>query len=376
MVSFTPLSRLTVNHQLIGGYRWLKYVPNGLLKTAQAADWKMQAWMIGKPPTIAYAGIGYTADSKQPLGRGSSPPNIHGVYLNANTAGRPSVGSFSSEYDDLRDFDGRFESRSTLGVGKLNSPPETKIKRKMSRGFLNRFKGSSSSRPPSPTEDKPPNTKKLKALRSMGSLKSRSPSLKKQDTPSPQLRNAFKFENEAGIEDWSQSVRSFDSSSSLHGESQYSTTGHRTNGRRSISFTATRPPMSLPSSPAPSSHTATFSSNARNETSYQAALGNALIAASHAESANGTHNDLLQILNHENHPWGFSYSSYPHHVKVWYGDKDEKIAENAVRWMEKNMGEEKCHVTVVKGCDHGMMYKSKVVVEVLEQISSYWSPCK
>ena len=44
---------------LIGGYRWLRYVPNGLLKTAQAAEWKIQAWMIGKPPKITYEGIGY-----------------------------------------------------------------------------------------------------------------------------------------------------------------------------------------------------------------------------------------------------------------------------------------------------------------------------
>jgi hypothetical protein len=105
---------------------------------------------------------------------------------------------------------------------------------------------------------------------------------------------------------------------------------------------------------------------------YQAALGNALIAASHAESAKGTHSDLLQILNHENHPWGFSYSAYPHKVKIWYGDRDERIAENAVRWMERNMGEDGCSVQVVKGADHGLMYRSSVVVEVLEHILSFW----
>jgi len=102
--------------------------------------------------------------------------------------------------------------------------------------------------------------------------------------------------------------------------------------------------------------------------SYQAGLGNALIAASHAESAKGTHSDFLQILNHDNRPWGFQYSSYPHKVRVWYGDKDEKIAENAVRWMERNMGEDRCQVKVVKGADHALMYKSAVVIEVLERI--------
>ena len=87
----------------------------------------------------------------------------------------------------------------------------------------------------------------------------------------------------------------------------------------------------------PASPTISTQSTTSIGDSYQAALGAALIAASHAESAKGTHNDLLQILNHDNHPWGFSYTSYPHMVKVWYGDKDEKIAENAVRWMEKTI---------------------------------------
>jgi hypothetical protein len=109
-----------------------------------------------------------------------------------------------------------------------------------------------------------------------------------------------------------------------------------------------------------------------NEANFQAQLGNALIAASHAESSKGTTNDLLQILNHENHSWGFSYDNYPHRVRVWYGDKDEKIAENAVRWMEKTMGPEKCSVKVVKGADHGLMYRSSAVVDVLEWIQSAW----
>jgi hypothetical protein len=148
-----------------------------------------------------------------------------------------------------------------------------------------------------------------------------------------------------------------------------------------MSFTSpgnTWSPPSTLSSPAASSYntssTSVFApSTEKPNSEYQSALGNALIAASHAESSKGMHNDLLQILNHDNHPWGFSYSHYPHGVNVWYGDKDEKIAENAVRWMEKNMGD-KCSVKVVKGADHALMYKSSVVVEVLEQLMGYWQP--
>ncbi|SNX81564.1 uncharacterized protein MEPE_00269 [Melanopsichium pennsylvanicum] len=30
------------------GYRWLRYIPDGVIKTAQAAEWKLQNWKLGK----------------------------------------------------------------------------------------------------------------------------------------------------------------------------------------------------------------------------------------------------------------------------------------------------------------------------------------
>ncbi|KAJ7130093.1 hypothetical protein C8R43DRAFT_1025770 [Mycena crocata] len=384
-----------------GGYKWLKYVPNGILKTAQAAEWKVQAWMIGKPPTIAYEGIGYTASPKSPAQRMTSlqsgSKNLGALPSTVIPEGRPrpSIGSTFSEYDDLRDFDGRFESKSTLGAAASRPRNDSKAtKRKPSRGLLGRLRGS---QPPSPTEE--PSTppvlqtgKRLKALRSMGSLKGKSSSytsVKRPEPTSPQLPPAPKFEVGLGFDElhW---AKSGGSSVSLIPENtdgfrsaseKFYTTPSRAEGRRSMSFTAAPTswsPHSMPSSPAASSYntssTSVFAPSIKPGSEYQSALGNALIAASHAESAKGMHNDLLQILNHDNHPWGFSYSHYPHQVNVWYGDKDEKIAENAVRWMEKNMGEDKCSVKVVKGADHALMYKSSVVVEVLEQILGYWQP--
>ncbi|KAJ7786036.1 hypothetical protein B0H16DRAFT_1400993 [Mycena metata] len=386
-----------------GGYKWLKYVPNGILKTAQAAEWKVQAWMIGKPPTIAYEGIGYTATRpsvKLPASKVASPQNssknlgVHSSSHHLEGRPRPSIGSGStfSEYDDLRDFDGRFGSKSTLGVPETTARrvENTVPKRKPSRGFLNRFK---TSQPPSPIEEpKPPVPagKKLKGLRSMGSLKGKSYApIKRAEPSSPQLPPTPKFEFGLGFDDvkWAKSGSSQtsllpDTPEGIRSASEkfYTTPSPRAGGRRSMSFTTPSSwssPQSMPSSPAASSYntssTSVFAPTKPN-TEYQSALGNALIAASHAESAKGMHNDLLQILNHDNHPWGFSYSHYPHQVNVWYGDKDEKIAENAVRWMEKNMGEDKCSVKVVKGADHALMYKSSVVVEVLEQLLSYWQP--
>ncbi|KAG6845961.1 hypothetical protein H0H87_011009 [Tephrocybe sp. NHM501043] len=369
------------------GYKWLKYVPNGILKTAQAADWKIQAWMIGKPPTIAYEGIGYDAQSpaKSLPDPQTSLPGIINPHFSTTheSRPRPSIGSSTfSDYDDLRDFDGRFESRSTLGNTRPSHPQASGdnrllTKRKSSRGFLNRLKGSSTS-PQSLTEEKSfTGGKKLKALRSMGSLKGKS-TQKKVEPISPQLPPALQIEVGLGFSelDWPKTNSEISLSDKEQTLRKHSIPSgefyNRSSGHRSISFTSPKPTSSIPPSPSFSTTNSSYTTSVGSGSAYQAALGNALIAASHAESAKGTHNDLLQILNHDNQPWGFSYSSYPHCVKVWYGDKDEKIAENAVRWMANMMGENSCSVQVVKGADHGLMYRSSVVVEVLENVLSFW----
>ena len=232
--------------------------------------------------------------------------------------------------------------------------------------------------------------KRLKALRSMGSLRGRSsrPNTTSK-TPTQTSQPAWlppPASSEVGLGlgdlDWTETIRkkSVSSPPSTVAESQQappsldlSTESHqftnpRADGQRSISFGAANspsPPVSLmASSPRSTSHS--------SPASFQAALGNALIAASHAESAKGTHSDLLQILNHDRQPWGFSYAAYPHNVRVWYGDKDERIAENAVRWMQSTMGADKCSVEVVKGADHALMFRSGLVVDVLEQVCTYW----
>ena len=181
----------------LGGYRWLKYVPNGILKTAQAAEWKVQAWMIGKPPKITYEGIGYNA--KAPVSSATYNIDSSGHFVRARSrtnpfddepqrdetedfsshveikrtksrtsaksspyatdrpsTARPSVsgGSTFSDYDDLADFTGRFDSRATFerlrteagtvspdtnaGSEQTVGPP---TKKRPSRGFLRIWKG-------------------------------------------------------------------------------------------------------------------------------------------------------------------------------------------------------------------------------------------
>lgn len=379
------------------GYKWLKYVPTGILKTAQAAEWKVQAWMLGKPPTVAYQGIGYDAKSagstapqstyaRQSTDRKSKPSS-----LVADTR-RPSyASSIFSDYDDLRDFEGRFDSRSTLGVRSSGShrsrtvsesKHQPSFSRKTSRGFLTRLKGGSNQPQPQSLPEKsiPSGGRKLKALRSMGSLRGRSSTAQsnKAVVP-PRVPPPLSIDADLGFDafNWSTASSPGDGGSQDPPISPSERLNRRAAGRRSLSHSAAaRPsPSSLASSPrtsVPPSPTSKGRGSITTTSTYQAALGNALIVAAHAESSRGTHSDLLQILNHDQQPWGFSYAAYPHAARVWYGDRDEKIAENAVRWMERTMGPGRCRVQVVHGADHGLMYRSSVVVEVLERVRDIW----
>ncbi|KAF8140070.1 hypothetical protein EV363DRAFT_1311576 [Boletus edulis] len=381
-----------------GGYKWLKYVPYGILKTAQAAEWKIQAWMLGKPPTITYRGIGYTAPPRilpadsDSLSQ-SEQLSKSSVYPSQSDARRRMsiASSLFSDYDDLRDFDGRFGSQSTLGVRSTNQ----QTRRKTSRGILGRLKPSKST-----SESQPPSPAAETAHQSTGANGSK---VDKTNLPSPQLPRPISVDIGLGLGDFDWSNKpaspvsrtltpspqniplpgkqlSFTQSVDTNvGKPVVKSPISRQSGRRSISFSASSAvtprssPPSIPSSPRNSVLSSPYSSVITTASgSYQAALGNALIAASHAEASKGTHSDLLQILNHDNRPWGFSYTDYPHRVRVWYGDRDEKIAENAVRWMERTMGEDRCDVKVVKGADHALMYKSSVVVEVLECVREFW----
>ncbi|KAF7789897.1 hypothetical protein EIP86_000845 [Pleurotus ostreatoroseus] len=379
------------------GYKWLKYVPNGILKTAQAAEWKVQAWMLGKPPTIAYEGIGFDVEaSMSPSANRSaqwalSPTSTFtdtSIHATQEIEARPSVDSTFSEYDDLRDFEGKFDSGSSLGrrsTGERRARTTSESKhslkpRKSSRGFLGRLRGTSHTSSEEHTSNGA--GKKLKALRSMGSLKGRSASTPLQ-TSSKTAPPTLPPDPDVGLGldglDWDATIRVKPSGTksvmSHSSPSQdHDTRSSRASGRRSVSFGASTAASTVRARPPPVPPVPPLSPTAgtQSSVSYQAALGNALIAASHAESSKGTHCDLLQILNHDRLPWGFSYGAYPHHVRIWYGDRDEKIAENAVRWMETSMGPDKCQVKVVKGADHALMFKSSIVVDVLEYFADCW----
>ena len=355
--------------------------------------------MLGKPPSIAYEAIGFDLQKgKEHTASGdpsSSPSLCTGDQHLASSPvnGRRSISSsVFSDYDDLRDFDGRFGSQSTVG-GLPGPPPEKpqvtpdKAKRKASKIFFEKFKAvNPNPHPTSPAPDKntPSGPKRLKALRSMSSLRGkgnnpprRPNTAPKPPPPSPQLPQ-IDTRLELDTENWqprtpSPAKRGMDSS-----PEPPPSAFQRVGGVRSISLgtTDSRSPYPYyPPSPTIPSLPTTPTNETHTGASYDASLASALIAASHAESAKGAHNDLLLILNHDRVPWGFSYQEYPHSVAVWYGDKDERIAESAMRWLEQTMGPERCKVNVIKGADHGLMYNTTVVLDVFDKVHEYAQKC-
>ncbi|KAJ1301426.1 hypothetical protein OPQ81_008685 [Rhizoctonia solani] len=389
-----------------GGYKWLKYVPNGLIKTAQAAEWRLQGWMLGKPPTIQYEGIGFDASAP------TSP-------------GRVSFSSFS-EYDELDDFEGRFASRTTLaeGGGKKDKKKEAVSELGESRprkGSKSIFGGlfnthtvpKNSPRrglstppsamkyrpveqdpededqvpapespttplpppPPAPAPTPAPAPPKLKGLRSMSSLKSRSA---KSEPGKVYEASKASVGLGLGMDDPNARTLAWASDFGEGGAGGGNGSGSGSGGRqrRSLSLNARpgtasasagasagpRPTLSIvsPTSPAPPSP----------RSPNPVTLASALLQASHAESLKGGTADLLSILERDSKPWGFSYADVRQPVRVWYGDRDDKIGIGSVRWMERVM--KSCDVRIVKGAGHSLMTNAEVVVEVLESIAKEW----
>jgi hypothetical protein len=360
--------------------------------------------MLGKPPSMNYQGIGYIKwdPEKQntPNRPQQRPPTSYfdqPVQPQRKPSSKSSITKSdqssvaSHDYDDLADFEGRFESRSTLTtippspVAPSGWPSETgSRKRRSSRGIFQALLPLSSGSRRDSTDSRPsssktslPGTKphRLKSLHSIGSLRSSS---KSTVAPSSQSNVDIPILPPIGLGFGGLEWPRLESSSTPPVLTCEPASLPHSRSRRSISLTTQSSsckstPLQHHSKSQPDVNSPHRADRAGGTIAYQASLANALIAASHAEASKGVHSDLLQILNHEGKSWGFSYNSYPHKLRVWYGDKDERIAEGAVRWMERTIGSEGCDVKVIKNADHSLMYRTEVIVEVMELVRSFWS---
>jgi hypothetical protein len=413
-------------------------VPNSFIKAAQTAEWKVQGWKLGKPPTIVYEGIGNEPKASAKLSptpqrtdtnkltRVFSSPSSNTVnHLelptgHASSTGRPSF-QFS-DYDDLSDFNGRFGSTATLAKMAADSVPpvppvpavfqNANAKRKVSKGLFGILKGPSPSSSSGNTPVIGVKSPKLKGLKSMGNLKGGKKDNGKLAVSVLGTTAIGAFDVGQGInlsglgtpginpiEEWGRNV-------AMAVENPPDTPPATSNTfpvrpKRSLSLTSTKAPSlhglglgpvpndGLQAPPVPrrshsspaSSHKDATPSPPPSVYSCQTPtkpfhttlaptsnIATALLRASHKEAQKGISNDLLSILERDNRPWGFSYADVKHAVKVWYGDKDEKIPETGIRWMERVMLA--CEVKICTGKDHGLMVCADVVVEVLESLQS------
>lgn len=283
---------------LAGAYKMLRYIPSGVIKSAQNAEWKMQAWRLGKPPTITHAPVGYDQATGSMLGDAEgggglkSRPSksfLGGLFGGGSPNGDRSARSSTDACDggSLRSPTSRSRRNSYFAVDALSTPPPS-----------NRLSivGSSSLSPRTVTPS---------------------------GLPMPGRRESM--------------VSSSSTSSTLN----------RRDSQISLSSPTSPTSVVTPSS-------ATLSGTD---------LANGLLRASYAESLRGGTSDLMVILERTSKPWGFKYSDVDRRVKVWHGDKDERISMSSVKGLEAEM--KACQVKVVEGADHSLMTSKLLAVSFL-----------
>jgi pimeloyl-ACP methyl ester carboxylesterase len=290
------------------GYKWLKYVPDGVIKTAQAADWRMQAWKLGlgKSPLVLHSDdsnrSGSLEDGTAARDTCSPSPSLKSVD-GALLPPTPTVRSLKKSKSSLL---------NTRQSSTFESGDWTLVSESDSASFYGPDISGNSDRSVSPA---PPTSA---AARSNGA-EPRRPSSSRNPTDSGLKPLSF-------------------------------TPPQRPHFQRSPSAPWT---TSLEESPVPSYSVS--------------GLTTALMRASHAENLRGgATNDLLVILGRSSQkPWGFSYTDVMHNVIVWQGDKDERVSLSSILWMEREM--KSCCVNLVKNASHGLMTNIEVVIEALER---------
>ncbi|KAG0141141.1 hypothetical protein CROQUDRAFT_136302 [Cronartium quercuum f. sp. fusiforme G11] len=289
------------------GYKWLKYLPNSMIKTAQAAEWKVQGWRLGKPPSLNRSPVGY--DINAPI----SSDQYFGNHSNTDEEDRP---SFESRLSDW--------SRISSDVQWLKNHDTLKL-------------------PSLPNFGLPPDNEDSKEFMNFESMIDNNENKHSHTTDQDQLHIP--------------KPKSTPSKGLVLNKSHRSRTISTMSDKLGYKLPVTVPMTKTSSKPTP-------------PTSTYPTLGLSLLRASYSESLKGGTSDLMQILERNSKPWGFSYKDIYLPVKIWHGDRDDKINLSASKWMENSM--ENCLVYIVKGADHSLMTNVNVMIEVFESIKNDW----
>ncbi|GAA6000844.1 hypothetical protein JCM10207_004686 [Rhodosporidiobolus poonsookiae] len=387
---------------LAGMYKYLKYVPSGVLKTAQAAEWKMQAWRLGKPPQLVHAAVGYDAKA----GRLTVGEDEREKWTPA-AAGDAAANGGAAKVAELYGADAGVV---VAGPAQATPPKSKGWKASGAKLFLRGLSGggdkssngaggaggddgggvgaSPSSLRSSSSSLRPPSMLgKRASLHGGGGARSTPPPeavspaassrvLTPSGLPLPARRSSLLFTS--GQPPSPSTPTRSDSLSSL--PSSLSTPRSPSPYGGALSPASPTSP-SLSNSLTPSPSTSSIA---------PAALIDGLLRASHAESLRGGTSDLLVLLERTSTSasssstpggaggkkgLGFDYRDLAAPVKVWYGDRDDRISESSIRWLERELKagrSGRCDVRIVEGADHSLMANGRVMLDVLESIADEW----
>ncbi|ODN98523.1 hypothetical protein L198_03769 [Cryptococcus wingfieldii CBS 7118] len=321
-----------VSTDIDGGYKWLKWVPKGVIKSATAAEWKLQSYLLGKPPPLTYKPVSHNA---APVSYGSPKPSLEEEALYR-------------------------ESKSAQATPQTTPAKGPGIVRKASQILRPRSSGTP------PGKDKHGQLGHIRSLKSLrGHSESRvttlsSPSINTPSSRSPKSSTPPTI----GMDD-----------SDAESDAEHDFGFGEGFDAMSINLKMPAPP-SIKFRPSYSSFrtTSTASLPSTTETSWPSAPTShaftlVLTQASHAESEPGTTSDIFYvILNSQSKIAGplVDYTKVNHPTKVWYGQKDDRISEKAMRWLERCMGD--VQLVVVEGEGHGLLSSVKVMWDVFESL--------
>ncbi|WVO14013.1 hypothetical protein L204_101638 [Cryptococcus depauperatus] len=357
-----------VGAEIDGGYKWLKWLPKGVIKGATAAEWKLQSYLLGKPPPLRYKPVGHNANSP-----------IFSTYQKITPA--PSS-----------DEEGPYEdSRSAVSSTSFAKAPG--LVKRASKFFGPRSTDIFVSEDQNSKHHRTKNLRSLKNIRTQSERdiatlscppRSGSPHWLSETTPlppsgtdgsDPESDAEFGFGIGEGFDAMSINLR-MPPPPSMKFTPSYAS--FRTTPIKTASHTSPSLPTQEPDRPkAPTG----------------AAFTLVLTQASHAECEPGTTSDLLSIvLNKGGHAkpaansgaglgTGYpikteigagrvtntiDYSQIQHPAKVWWGKEDDRISEKSMRWMESCMPNVQLKMIEREG--HGLLSSITVMWEVFESL--------
>lgn len=306
-----------------------------MIKTAQATERKLYGWKLGSLPVTPSGGIGYTTpkSSRSVMGTAS------GYFVGRQ--GRPTLSPLNTPIY-LNETPTRRWSSSKVNLG-ISPRSEAAV--------------DTPSRPPVSPLVRP----KSSASRLARSLS------KNGKTGQDILQQLRDGQGESIIpSSYNQS-----NGSDISLETQVSSKRPGARSSRSAGIVPTRT-TSLPSvdleRQASRTPSMTSLSSSMVPLAGESSLATAILRASHAEALQGATADLLSILGRDSKDWGFSYTHIEHPCQVWLGEKDDKIGERGVRWMEGEMKE--CQVEMIPGEGHNLMTSSRAILMVFARLHS------